>query len=166
MSVPTFLYKKHFKDILGGCGYKPTIYYTDKFIKKKVFADVDINIKNPEASVVLKDSLNEIVLNKFNATLVPKDQADTLLVASLSSISMSVLQYDELGFVSMYRVSTNIKLKIINQKDTKSFSNTGYYDFVVLDGAISSQSQKLEAIKNASKIALDNIVADIVYAGK
>jgi len=148
------------------CGYRATTYYTQKLVGKSVYTDININIVNPETTVALKDSLNEIVLNKFNSNLVPKSKADTQMIASLGSVRLSVLQYDDIGYVSMYRANVSVSLKIINQDITKSFSGSGYYDFAVSDGAISSKTQKLEAIKGASKSALDSIVSKIVYAGR
>jgi len=152
--------------IVVGCGYKSSLHYTKKYISGKVFADVSIDIKNPEVSVVLKDSLNDIVVGKFDAILSPKEESNTQLYASISNISFSSLQYDDFGYVSLYRANVNITLNIVNQGKIKRFSGSGFYDFSVNGGAVSSDMQRLEAIKGASQKALDNIVSSIIYAGK
>ena len=154
--------------VLGihGCGYKPTLTYTKKYISGDVYADVKIDISNPEVSVVLKDAINNAVISKFDANLVSKERAQTELYGTLNSVSMIALQRDSNEYVSVYRAVASVTLQITQKTKTTTFTKSGYYDFAVSDGAISSDTQRIEAIKEASAKALDNIVAAIIYAAR
>ena len=149
-----------------GCGYKPTTTYTKKYVSGDVFADVAIDISNPEISVVLKDALNNAILSKFDAQLVSYEKSNTQLYGTLSGVSMTPLQYDSDGYVSVYRANATVTLQIVQKTRTSTFTQSGYYDFSVSTGAISSDTQRIEAIKEASAKALDNIIAAIIHAAR
>ena len=51
-----------------GCGYKPSSYYSKNEIGGFVYVNVAIDINNAQNSVLIKDAMNEMVINQFHAT--------------------------------------------------------------------------------------------------
>ena len=62
---------------LAGCGYKPATYYAKKEITGLVYTNIDINIDSTSNSLLLKDTMNEMVLTQLGAELTDdKEKAD------------------------------------------------------------------------------------------
>ncbi len=145
-----------------GCGYKPSSYYAKNSISDKVFVNLDINIKNPQNSLYVKDSLNEILLSKFRSKLVKNPKlATTVLDIKLKSISLKTLQYDSLGYTSLYQADISIGLKYNNKITKKSgnFDLKSDYTFVIDTNSVISNNKQIEAIKVASSHALEELLA-------
>jgi hypothetical protein len=145
-----------------GCGYKPTSYYTKKSISDKVYVSLAINIANPQNSLFIKDSLNEILISRFKSSLVelPKD-ATTTIDINLKSITLTTLQYDESGYSSLYKASVSIGLSYNNKitKRSGSFTLNGEYTFAIDSNSVISNNKQIEAIKIASSNALEELLS-------
>ena len=106
--------------IFTGCGYKPTSYYAKSAINGKVYVDIDMNIDNSSNSVIIKDIMNEMVLNQFEAQLTHnKDIADTHINVKLLDIEQKAISSDNQGYVSLYRTTVYIKIRY-KKRDEKA----------------------------------------------
>lgn len=149
---------------VGCAGYKPSSYYTKQEIGKKVFVKLNINIDNALNSVVIKDVMNEMIVNRFGSSLVEtKDNADTVINLSLGSVGLSAIQYDSnSGYVSIYRASVSLKVNYKANGFTRNFTISDYYDFAVDPSSASvSDTAREEAIKIAASKALEEILSKI-----
>lgn len=145
---------------ITGCGYKPSSHYAKDKIQGKVYVDVSVNLEDPKNSVLVKDAMNEIVVNRFGRQLVnSKALADTVLVVTLNSVSMSELQKDELGYVNLYRANVNITVSYKGTGGEGSVNVSGNNDFSVTAGSTISDAKRFESIKLASTKALEEIVS-------
>ena len=148
--------------VLVGCGYKPSSWYAKKAIHGKVFVDITIDIVDPRNTVLIKDAMNEIVVNKFAAKLTTdKKTADTIVNLSLGNVSLSEIQYDRLGYVKLYRIVVPVKVHYKNSKKSGKFSVKGDYDFSIGDDTVISDAKRFEAIRQASSNAMDEIVSKL-----
>ena len=151
---------------LAGCGYKPATYYAKKEINKLVYTNIDINIDSTSNSVLLKDTMNEMVLTQLGAELTDdKKKADTIIDLKLSSVSHSALTGDNKGYARSYRVSVVIVVKY-TKKDhtTKSISVSDYYDYSVANDATVSEQTKDNATKEAMKKALQELLSKLAVS--
>ena len=151
--------------VLNGCGYKPTSHYAKNEINGNVFVRLLIDIENATNSVMVKDAVNEMIVNQFGAKLTnDKSKADTIMDVALGSVSYATLQSDNLGFAKLYRtsVSINLKYKNITTNISKSLSVSSSYDYSVDSDSVITEAKKLESVKIASKKALSNIFSKIV----
>jgi len=149
--------------ILSGCGYKPSVYYAKNEITGKVYVDLVMNMDNSRNSVLVKDAMNEMVLNRFNAQLTQnKEEADTYVVVQLASVSHSVMASDNEGYAKTYRANVSISVQY-QKKDgiKKHVSVSNYYDYNVETDALVSDQQKEEAVKNAAVKALGDLFSKI-----
>ena len=148
-----------------GCGYKPTTHYASNEIVGKVFVDSKINIKSSENSIIIKDAMNNMVINRFNGTLVNKaSEADTIVIVTLSSASNSAISTDNEGYVKAYRMTVSINIqykKTASTEGYKSISVSNYYDYSVDADSVVTDRKKEEAKKLASINALSDIFSKI-----
>lgn len=149
--------------IFSGCGYKPSSYYAKKAIEGKVYVDLKMNIDNTQNSVFVKDAMNELILNEFNASLTDnKEEADTYVVISLSSVSHSSISTGDDGYTDSYRTRVVINVKYAKKGLTeKSLRVSDYYDFTVDSDSVVTEQKKKTAVKNASEKALSNLFSKI-----
>ncbi len=151
-----------FAIFLVGCGYKPTSHYAKQKVKGNVFVDMHISIEDPKNSVIIKDTMTEILINRFGAKLVyDKSIADTLFYLKLNSVSMQVLQYDEDGFEQLYRAHVNIDVNYSSNTDKGSVTVSGIHDFSVDGQDEITEIQRFDAIRNASSKALEEVMSKI-----
>ena len=94
--------------LLTGCGYKPSSYYAKKEISGKVYVDLHVNLEDPKNSVLIKNALNELLINKLESELVyKKELADTIMNITLNSVNFTELSYGEDGYIQLYKGNTN-----------------------------------------------------------
>ncbi len=149
-----------------GCGYKPSSLYTKKVLGENIHVNINISRKDPKNSVLIKDAVNEAVVGRFDAKLVKKKDADTNLVVSIGSVSFSALSYDRDGYVISYKtkIVLNASYKT-NDGKSRNFSTTGEFDFPIEANSVISDTKRFEAIKNASKDAINEIISKISIIG-
>ena len=148
------------------CGYKPTSIYTKKVLGNKIYADIEVSLKDPENSVLIRDAVNEAIINKFRAELVSKERATSKLFVKLNSVSFSPLEYDRNGYVVAYKTSVVLLTKYIDQSSKeKSVRSFGDYDFSIESNSIISDTKRFDAIKRASQKALDSLISQISVKG-
>jgi len=146
-----------------GCSYKPSSYYAKPAIVGKVYVDLDVDIKNAQNSVYVKDATNEMILNQFNNTLTDKkEEADTLVSVLLSNVNHKSLSTDDDGYTKSYRTSVTIKMTYQQiGEDKKRLTVSDYYDYQVdTDSVVTDQKKKL-AVKEASTRALSKLFSKI-----
>jgi len=149
--------------IMSGCGYKPSVYYAKNEITGKVYVDLVMDMENSRNSVLVKDAMNEMILNRFNAQLTQnKDEADTYVVVQLGRVSHSVMASDNEGYAKTYRANVSISVQYQKKDGVKKYvSVSNYYDYNVEADALVSDQQKEEAVKNAAVKALGDLFSKI-----
>ena len=149
-----------------GCGYKPSTYYTSPLLGDKIYTEVSIDIKNPTDAIFLKDAVNQAVYSVFNAKLVTKNEADSIMKFSVNSVSLSPIDYDKNGYPILYRASASISANIkMENNTTKSYSGSGSYDFSIVSNSMLSDDLRHNAIKQAFIKALQMIEFKIAQGG-
>ncbi len=136
-----------------------------KAVGEKIFVEVIVSLEDPENSVLIKDAARKAVVTRFHSSLVPQAEAKTTLWVSLSGISFSPLQYDENGYVIVYRANVSMNVIRRNNEQQKSYNSRGSYDFTIEPNAIITDTQRYEAIRQASLKALDSFVAQVSAEG-
>ncbi len=147
----------------SGCGYKPTSTIAKKTIGEKIYIDVKIDIHNLNNSILIKDALINVLSSKLDVQIVTdRSLADTTIYGELQSISETVLESDVAGYSKMYRETVTVFISYIGiDKKTRNFTVSNYYDFVVSDDSVVTQSKKEEAIKLAINKALSDVFSKI-----
>lgn len=150
--------------ILSGCGYKPSSYYAKKELGEKVFVKLFIDLKDPRNAVLIKDSLNQLLIQKLDNKLVYDEAlADTIMNIKLNSVNMQELQYDKDGYNKLYRALVGIKVDYFKKTENKrnSFTVSGEHNFSIDDGTTITDTKRFEAIKSAADDALDEVLSKI-----
>ena len=149
----------------SGCGYKPTSYYAKNEIKGKVYIQSSIDIDNSENSILIRDVVNELVISKFDTTIVnKKDISDMVITASLNSVTHTGLETSEDGYTTLYRATVSISISYKENRTNgknKTVTVTNYYDYAVDSDSVVSSEKKLEAVRLASSKALTDIFSKI-----
>ena len=147
-----------------GCGYKPATYYAKEEISGKVFVKVSIDLEDPQNSVIIKDSINKMLIQKLDVQLVDKESlADTVMYVKVNSVSMQALQYDASGYNKLYRAVVTLNISYLKKSENKrkSFSVDGEYDFSVDNGTSINDTQRYQAIVQAADKALEEVLSKI-----
>lgn len=165
--MKTFLYSFFVITLLVGCGYKPSSSYAKTEIQGDVYVDLKIDIDNTQNSVYVKDAMNEMILNQFNASLTNnKEKADTYVTVELTGVSHTSFSSDDDGYAKSYRTTVSIKITYAKVgEDTKSVSVSNYYDYTVDSNSVITDQKKKVAVKIASTKALSNIFSKIAIQG-
>jgi len=148
-----------------GCGYQPASKQARKVVGDKLFVEVHVSLQDPENAVIIKDAARLAVINRFHAALVPQVEAETTLWLELSNIGFTPLQYDQNGYVIVFRANISIEVTRRTKDEKKIYHAKGNYDFTIEPNAIITDSQRFDAIKNASLKALDSFVAQVGAEG-
>ena len=159
--ILTIIYTQLF---MTGCGYKPTSHYAKNEIAGKVYVNLNIDINNAVNSVLVKDWVNDMIINKFNASLTyDKNKADTIIDVSLGSVSFASLQSDNIGYTKLYRTTIGINLTYHNIKSDikKSLSVSGNCDYAVDSDSLITDAKKIESVNIAVQKALNNVFSNI-----
>ena len=152
--------------IFNACGYKPTAFYASNALVSNVFIEVPIDINNANNSVLIKDALTELIVNKFKLkTTTKKSTANSFIKARLVSVSQKELQSDISGYAKVYRETVNVEVKYYkrNHKE-KKITVSNYFDFIVNNDSTITQSKKDEAIKIAINKALSEVFSKIALS--
>jgi hypothetical protein len=159
---------------IGCAGYSPSSKYISKELNKNIYTEVKIKLKDPENSVIIKDSIKEMAIKKFGAKIVSKEKSDSRVYIDLESVSFSNLQYDNNGYVILKRA--NVVMKSDYESDNMICSNSkrctkkstiktyGTYDFSTTSDTLTDQ-ERFIAIKDASAKALDELVSKLALKG-
>ena len=150
--------------IFSGCGYKPSSHYAKKELSGKVFVKLFIDLKDPKNAVLIKDSINQLLIQKLDSKLVYDESlADTIMNIKINSVNMQELLYDRDGYNKLYRALVDIKVDYFRKADQKrnSFIVDGEHNFSIDDGTTITDTKRFEAIKNASDDALNEILSKI-----
>ena len=100
--------------------------------------------------------------------------ANTSILVSIKSISLQPLLYDDYGYTSSYKIVLVLEFDTkFNNKGSQKIITSGDYDFAVSQkvknarytDSILSDTQRFNAIKEASKEAFDEYVAIIAMRG-
>jgi len=150
---------------ITGCGYLPASKQARKVVGKKVYVEVIVSLQDPENAVIIKDATRKSVVTRFHASLVTKDMAKTILLVNMSGISFVPLQYDENGYIIVYRTVVNVTVTRSTLGESESYTSKGNYDFNIEPNAVITDKQRFDAITNASLKALDSFVAQVGAEG-
>jgi hypothetical protein len=151
---------------LNSCGYKPTAIYTKNVLGSKIYADVETSLEDPENSILIKDAINEAIINKFHSKLVSKDDATSTLKIKLSSVRFQPIEYDNNGYVIAYKTLVKLSTTYIDKSSKKdTIKTTGDYDFNIESLSVISDSKRFNAIKEASQKAIDAFISKISIRG-
>ena len=149
---------------IAGCSYKPASHYAKKEISGNVYVNLDVDLKDPKNSVLIKDAMNDLIIQRLDANIVKnKENADILMDVKLNRASFSVLQYDDLGYNKVFKttVSVNVSYNNLKKQTKKSFSVAGEDTFSIEDGTVISDTKRYESIKTASDDALRNVISKL-----
>jgi hypothetical protein len=152
--------------LLNSCGYKPTAIYTKNVLGDKIYANVEISLEDPENSILIKDAINEAIINKFHSKLVSKDKASSTIDIKLSSVKFQPIEYDTNGYVIAYKTLVGLQTTYSDKNSKMStISTTGDYDFNIESLSVISDSKRFNAIKEASQKAIDAFISKISIRG-
>ncbi|MCD8213517.1 MAG: LPS assembly lipoprotein LptE [Campylobacter sp.] len=157
-----------------GCGYKPISKITQNIIGDTVYVDVVISKTEPKNSVWIKDAVKEGIVARLNRQLSDDKNANTSIMVSIRSLNYEATIYDEYGYITSYRaiLTLNYKTKF-KDGSVVDIPASGEYDFSVARrqksaryaDSIISDTEKYEAIKEASKEAFDEYIANLAIKG-
>ncbi|MEV9615074.1 LPS assembly lipoprotein LptE [Aliarcobacter butzleri] len=146
------------------CGYKPSTYYAKKEMEGNVYVKLDVSLVDPRNSVLVKDAVTKILIQKLDSNLVDKEKdADVVMNLGISSVNLSALQYDAKGYNKLYKAQVFIKVDYYRKENgiKKSFTVDGEYDFAVDIGGTITDANRYDAITKASDQAVSEVVSRI-----
>ena len=146
------------------CGYKPSTYYAKKEMEGNVYVKLDVSLEDPRNSVLVKDAVTKILIQKLDSNLVDKEKdADVVMNLGISSVNLSALQYDAKGYNKLYKAQVFIRVDYYRKENgiKKSFTVDGEYDFAVDIGGTITDANRYDAITKASDQAVSEVVSRI-----
>lgn len=150
----------------SSCGYKAASVYAKQELGEKVFVELNVNIKDPKNSVIVKDSFYNLLITRLDKEIVyTKEEADTIIKLDYKDISFTKLSYDDDGYANLYKVIVSLNVKYSkNNENMKSFDVKGRYDFSTDSEGTISDTKRFNAIKEAFEKALDEVISKLAIA--
>lgn len=150
---------------LSGCGYKPSAKYAREVLGKNISTSVEISLQDPENSVIIKDAVDEAIVNVFHASLSERAASETHLTISTTEPVYIPLQYNDNGFVISYRATINLMILRESKSLKKRYNSIGNYDFSVVPNAVLTDQERFDAIKFSSIKAISAFVSKVSAEG-
>ena len=157
-----------------GCGYKPVSKITQDLVGERIYVDVIISKEEPKNSVWIKDAVKEGMVARLNKSLSSKEGADTSIIISVKELTYDAIIYDQYGYITSYKASLQLNYRTkFKDGSVVDVPASGEYDFSVarrqkdvrFADSVISDTQKYEAIKEASKEAFDEYIANLAVKG-
>ncbi|WP_368028682.1 LPS assembly lipoprotein LptE [Arcobacter sp. s6] len=152
---------------LVSCGYKPSSYYAKKEMEGNVYVRTMISLTDPKNSVIVKDEMNKLLIQKLGSNLVNSEEnADVVMDISINSISFQTLSYTTDGYNKLYNVVVVLGVKYFRKDNgiRKSFTVDGEYDFSIDDGTTITETKRYDAITQSAKNAFDEVLSKIAVS--
>ncbi|EQB39880.1 hypothetical protein M947_04685 [Sulfurimonas hongkongensis] len=150
---------------ISGCGYTPSSKFARTVMGEKISTSIRISAQDPENTVLIKDAVDEAIIEVFHASLRSRDESDTHLDISISNPIYVPIVYDKDGFVIGYKMSLNLNIIRHHSGVSKSYSHSGTYDFAVSPNAVVTDQERFEAIKFSAAKAIESFVAKVSAEG-
>lgn len=152
---------------LTSCGYRPSAYYAKQELGKDLFVRMDIRLSDPRNSVLVKDAVTKILIQRVGSNMVDSvEQADIIMDLKINSVSISTLQYDKDGYNKLYKAKVVIAVKYLTKSTgkIKNFTVDGEHDFSIDKGATINDTHRFEAISKASDMAVSDLLSRAAVA--
>lgn len=149
------------------CAYKPSSYYAKKEMEGNVFVKLKVGLEDPKNSVLIKDAVNKILIQKLDSKMVnDPNNADVMMNLAINTVRITTLQYDKTGYNKLYKATVVIKVDYFRKDNEikKSFTVEGEHDFSVDDGRKITEEKRFDAITYASNKAVDEILSRIAVS--
>ena len=150
---------------MAGCGYKPSAHYAKAVVGERVSTEVIVSMQDPENTVIIKDAVQTAVITRFKSSLTDKSISDTHLRITLRKVGFTPLQYDENGYIVVYRTTVTLAISRETGKSLRNYIVSGIYDFTIEPNAIISDQARFDAIRYGAQKAIDNFVARVAAEG-
>lgn len=151
--------------LLSACGYKPLSYYSRSVLNQKIYVQTEVSISDPKNSLIIKDALNEAILKRFGASLAKKEEADTIIKAKIKSIDFKPIAFDKHGYILVYQAEVLMSFVYESATNSTNFEAKGKYDFMIGQNSVISETDRYNAIKEASLEAIDKFIFHIGLKG-
>jgi len=151
--------------IISGCGYTPSSKFAREVMGEKISTSIHISAQDPENTVIIKDAVDEAIIEVFHASLRSRDESDTHLDISISDPSYSPIVFDKDGFIIGYKMSLSLSILRHHSGVTKHYLLNGTYDFTVSPNAVVTDQERFEAIKYSAAKAIRSFVAKVSAEG-
>lgn len=160
--------------LILGCGYKPVSVLTKDLIGDKVYVDIVVLKSDPANSVAIKDGIREAVIKRLDSDLSSKENADTIIIASIANVGFVATSFDRYGFINAYEAQVVIDYKVrLSTGELEDIKATGKSNFrmnrQVLDtiytDSVISNKDRYNAIAEASKESFDELIAKLALKG-
>ncbi|MEA3491556.1 MAG: LPS assembly lipoprotein LptE [Campylobacterota bacterium] len=145
--------------VISGCGYKPSTHYIQNIFDDSVYVDVIVSRKEPENAVYVKDALHRMIITRFQGKVVPREQAQSVIVASYDGTIFIPVSYDENGYITRYRAKVYMKFKMKTKKGNLQRSISAYVEEDIHASSSLSSNLRIQAIRKGMEKALDQFLA-------
>lgn len=160
---------------LAGCGYKPVSKITNNILGDKVWVDVIMSRTDPQNTVSIKDVIREGIIKRLGKSVVKrKEEANSVIIASIKSLDFQAILYDEFGYVTAYKTNLVVDYKVrFEDGSITNFMASGEYDFHITKrvqntrytDSVISDKDRYDAIQNASTESFDEFISRLAIWG-
>ncbi len=147
------------------CGYSPSSKFARDVLGEKISTSIVISAQDPENTVIIKDAIDEAIIEVFHASLRDRARSDTHLVLNIESTSYTPVVYDKDGFVITYRMSVSLDIVRYHSGIAKKYRARGMHDFSVEPNAVVTDLERFKAIQVSAIKAIRSFVAQLSAEG-
>lgn len=150
---------------MSACGYKPSSKFARSVLGDKISTSIVISAEDPENTVIIKDAVDEAIVEVFHAALTDRASSDTHLNLVIRSSAYSPIQYNIDGYVVSYRMHVVLNITRYKSGLSKNYLVSGTYDFAIAPNAVVTDQERFNAIKLSSQKAIESFIAQVSAEG-
>lgn len=147
------------------CGYKPSSKFSREVIGEKISTSIVISSQDPENTVIIKDAVDQAIIEVFHASITKRSYSDTHLEIKVDNPVYTPIVYNENGFVVGYIMNITLNITRYHNGISKKYKSSGSFDFVVQPNAVVSDQERFEAIKYSAHKAVLSFIAQVSADG-
>ncbi len=147
------------------CGYQPSSKFARQTLGEKISTSVIISALDPENTVLIKDAVDNAIIQVFHASVVDKNHSDTHLILNMSSPIYVPIIYNTDGYITGYRMQITLYITRLHGGVSTKYTTRGYHDFEVAPNAIVTDKDRFDAIRFSAVKAIRAFVAQVSAEG-
>jgi hypothetical protein len=149
---------------VSACGYKPVSHMAKNIFHDKIYVSVAVDGVEPENAPFIKDEIRRMVISRFGAQLVSKEEAESTIHVGYKGTSFSPIAYEN-GYVTRYQARIRVYFTMQTKEGRLRKSISEVYESDIQPSSLLSSSLRIEAIRTGLSKALDSFLAYVAIKG-
>jgi hypothetical protein len=151
---------------IDGCGYKPVSRYGRSLFGNKVYVSVKPSGIEPRNGIFIREEISRVFRDRFDIDVVlRRADADSAVTVTDYRFGYSSLSTDDNGYVTRYRVTTDIRFELETSRGKRTKKVHVSEDVGIKASSLTSSAAREAAMRYSIEKAMDEFIAYVAQEG-